>query len=42
MHELIDAFDAAAMPFSPLGYAVSSRKRLVDDLRAGMRLSPGL
>lgn len=30
---LIDAYAAAAMPFSPAEYARSSRKRLVDDLR---------
>lgn len=31
---LIDAYAAAAMPFSPVEYAKSSRKRLVEDLRA--------
>jgi GNAT superfamily N-acetyltransferase len=31
---LIDAYAAAAMPFSPVEYALSSRKRLVEDLRA--------
>ena len=30
---LIDAYAAAAMPFSPIEYALSSRKRLVEDLR---------
>lgn len=30
---LIDAYAAAAMPFSPVEYALSSRKRLVEDLR---------
>jgi len=34
---LIDAYAAAAMPFSPVEYGLSSRKRLVEDLR--MRLS---
>ena len=33
LHELIDAYAAAAMPFSPVEYALSSRKRLVEDLR---------
>lgn len=36
-HELIDAYAAAAMPFSPIEYASSSRKRLVEDLRANIR-----
>ena len=31
--DLIDAFAQSAMPFSPVDYALSSRKRLVDDLR---------
>jgi Family of unknown function (DUF6058) len=31
---LIDAYEAASMPFSPIEYPRSSRKRLVDDLRA--------
>lgn len=31
---LIDAYAAAAMPFSPVEYVKSSRKRLVEDLRA--------
>jgi hypothetical protein len=39
MHELIDAYAAAAMPFSPIEYGVSSRKRLVEDLRANIRAS---
>lgn len=39
MQELIDAYAAAAMPFSPVEYAVSSRKRLVEDLRANMRVT---
>jgi Family of unknown function (DUF6058) len=34
MLELIDAYSQAAMPFSPIEYLISSRKRLVDDLRA--------
>lgn len=39
MHALIDAYAAAAMPFSPIEYALSSRKRLVEDLRANIRVS---
>jgi hypothetical protein len=39
MHELIDAYAAAAMLFSPVEYPLSSRKRLVEDLRANMRVS---
>lgn len=38
--ELIDAYAAASMPFSPVEYGLSSRKRLVEDLRG--RLSNGL
>ncbi len=38
-HELIDAYAAASMPFSPIEYALSSRKRLVEDLRASIRVS---
>jgi hypothetical protein len=38
MHELIDAYAAAAMFFSPIEYALSSRKRLVEDLRANIRV----
>lgn len=37
---LIDAYAAAAMPFSPVEYAKSSRKRLVEDLCARLCL-PG-
>lgn len=37
MHELIDAYAAASAPFSPVDYPFSSRKRLVDELRAGIR-----
>lgn len=33
MLELIEAFALSAMPFSPVEYPMSSRKRLVDDLR---------
>jgi hypothetical protein len=33
MHELIDAYAAAAMFFSPVEYPLSSRKRLVEDFR---------
>lgn len=32
--ELIDAYADASMPFSPIEYSISSRKRLVDDLKA--------
>lgn len=39
MQELIDAYAAAAMPFSPVDYPLSSRKRLVEDLRATMRVT---
>jgi hypothetical protein len=38
-HELIDAYAAASMPFSPTEYALSSRKRLVEDLRANLLAS---
>ena len=38
-HALIDAYAAASMPFSPIEYASSSRKRLVEDLRANLRAS---
>ena len=34
LRALIDDYGAAAMPFSPVEFARSSRKRLVDDLRA--------
>lgn len=40
-HELIDAYAAAAMPFSPIEYASSSRKRLVEDLRENIHRSAG-
>jgi hypothetical protein len=36
MSELIDRYAAAAMPFSPIEYALSSRKRLVEELRANI------
>lgn len=36
LRELIDAYAAAAMPFAPPEYPLSSRKRLVDDLRAAV------
>lgn len=39
LHALIDAYASAAMPFSPVEYAVSSRKRLVEDLRANLRVT---
>lgn len=35
---LIDAYDLAAMPFSPAEYPRSSRKRLVEDLRDRLTL----
>ncbi|MBA5608141.1 hypothetical protein H3H36_22585 [Duganella sp. FT3S] len=38
MLDLIDAFAESAMPFSPVEYPVSSRKRLVDDLAARIRV----
>ncbi|HEU4853487.1 MAG TPA: DUF6058 family natural product biosynthesis protein [Telluria sp.] len=40
MEQLIDAYASAAMPFSPVEYARSSRKRLVEDLRAGLSANP--
>lgn len=39
MLDLIDAFADSAMPFSPIDYPISSRKRLVDDLAARIRLA---
>ena len=39
IQELIDAYAGTAMPFSPIEYASSSRKRLVEDLRANIRIS---
>ena len=36
---LIEEYAAIAMPFSPLEFAKSSRKRLVDDLRASLLAS---
>lgn len=36
MHELIGAYAALCAPFSPVDYPFSSRKRLVDDLRAAI------
>lgn len=38
-HDLIDAYAAASMPFSPVEYSSSSRKRLVDDLLVNIRAS---
>lgn len=40
IRQLIDDYAAASMPFSPIEYARSSRKRLVDDLRLAVALSP--
>ena len=40
LHELINAYAAAAMPFSPVEYALSSRKRLVEDLRLKLGALP--
>ncbi len=37
LRTLIDAYAAVSMPFSPVEYALSSRKRLVDDLRGLLR-----
>ena len=37
MRELIESYAAASMPFSPIEYPRSSRKRLVEDLTAQMR-----
>ena len=34
LRDTIDAYSRAAMPFSPIEYPLSSRKRLVDDLSA--------
>jgi hypothetical protein len=39
MLALIDAYAAAAMPFSPIEYGLSSRKRLIEDLRVKLRAS---
>jgi len=36
LRELIDAYALAAMPFAPPEYPLSTRKRLVDDLRAAV------
>lgn len=36
---LIDDYDRSAMPFSPVEYPRSSRKRLVDDLRSKISMS---
>jgi hypothetical protein len=33
----LDEYDHAAMPFSPLDYPLSSRKRLIDDVRTLLR-----
>ena len=35
---LVSAYAAAAMPFSPIEYPASSRKRLVDDFSARLRI----
>ncbi len=39
--ELIDAYAAASMPFSPVEFGRSSRKRLVDDLRPKLQHAAG-
>lgn len=39
LRELIEAYSNAAMPFSPIEFPVSSRKRLVDDLLARIERS---
>lgn len=36
---LISSYAAAAMPFSPVEFSISSRRRLVDDLRARLSAS---
>jgi hypothetical protein len=36
LRKLIDAYAAASMPFSPVEYSRSSRKRLVDDVRKSL------
>jgi hypothetical protein len=41
MSELVDSYAAAAMPFSPVEYSRSSRKRLVEDLRAHIAAAQG-
>jgi Family of unknown function (DUF6058) len=38
--DLIDAYARASMPFSPVEYPISSRKRLVDDLLAQFSTMP--
>ncbi len=38
LREVIDSYESASMPFSPAEYELTSRKRLVDDLR--IRLEP--
>lgn len=35
--DLVDAYAEASMPFSPVEYHLSSRKRLVDEIRACLR-----
>lgn len=37
--ELISQYSAASMPFSPLEYSLSSRKRLIDDLKKKLLLA---
>ncbi len=39
--ELIDAYAQSTMPFSPVEYSVSSRKRLIDDLRLRLPAAEG-
>jgi hypothetical protein len=39
--ELVDAYAAASMPFSPVEFGRSSRKRLVDDLRPKLQHAAG-
>lgn len=39
LRALIDAYAAAAMPFSPVEYPISSRKRLVEDLLVKLRVA---
>jgi hypothetical protein len=39
--DLIETYARATMPFSPVEYAISSRKRLVDDLKARLLIYLG-
>jgi hypothetical protein len=39
LFEVIDCYETASMPFSPAEYGLSSRKRLIDDLRLRLKAS---